>query len=298
MLSPLRLCAVAFHGLGDLRSAATESGEARNSVLRTAFGPRPYLAIVGIALLAGLLGALVDRVFFGGPSINVPSVTGLTIQWTVLFGAVTFAILLRRVVFQKPPPANRDFDFLFSSLWIACAVIVTVAGVTGQIRVPLDAAHDVDPLLLVVEILEAAAIFTVAVAALCYRKQWFGAAFDVVVRLIVFKFMIWLAVLLMVEIGIVGKIVGGIAHAVTGWRMPADIKEIIDRLSYAGLVSAAYLAIIGGTWTVCKQTFGDLVKTGDVDILAALQELINAKEDKAKEDKEKSDEDPTRVKEP
>ena len=267
MLSPVRLCAVAFHGLGDLRAAARSPGDSRDPVLRDAYGQHPWRAIVAIALLAALAGALLARI----PSIPMSQL----IHWSVLASAITFAILLRRVVFSGRVTVD-DFDPLFSTLWIACTVTIVVAGSTGQIRVPVHGGRDVDPLLLAVEVFEAAAIFTVAVATLCYRKSWPGAALDLVTRLIVFKFMIWLAVLLMVEIGIIGKIVGGIVHAVTGWRMPLEIKEIVDRLSYAGLVLAAYLAVIGGIWTVCKQSFDDLIKDGDVDVLAALQELIDA----------------------
>lgn len=41
----------------------------------------------------------------------------------------------------------------------------------------------------------------------------------------------------------------------------------------AALMTTIYLAIIGGTWTVCRRSFGRLLRDGEVDVLETLRTM-------------------------
>jgi len=80
-------------------------------------------------------------------------------------------------------------------------------------------------------------------------------------------------VLVIVEIGIVGPILATMLEVVLGIRVPNWLGEFADQITYAGLISVIYFAVIGATWTVCRKTFGQLLDTGDAEILKAIKAM-------------------------
>ena len=64
-----------------------------------------------------------------------------------------------------------------------------------------------------------------------------------------------------------------------------DAPDAIDQISYAGLMSIVYLAVIGATWRVCRKSFAELLANGQVDVLATVTELAKAPKKKKKKKK-------------
>ncbi|MEO1576936.1 MAG: hypothetical protein AAFU65_18475, partial [Pseudomonadota bacterium] len=115
------------------------------------------------------------------------------------------------------------------------------------------------------------------------------ALVQLAVRLFVFRIMVWVTTLVLLEIGIVGPIVAGVLRGVFGFSLPEWISDLADAISYAVVMSVIYLAVIGASWTVCRQRFGALLRTGDVDVLQEVARLASApRKQKKKNTKEDS----------
>jgi hypothetical protein len=274
MYSPRHLFRVARRGLADMLPALRQAFNDRHDDdrLDRVFGPSPRLAVlvitvVGLALgygLQNLLGSLFIFEF-----INIAA---------VLFGA-GYALAYRRYLFHDPAAGEDDFPWLAAALIPPAVALVvvsflgrcldgfeTVAGAPGWTGVGglLDALADS---------LAVAAGLTIAVAALCYSKDWREAVKVLIRRLIVFKIMVWLMVLVFVEIGIIGPILGVLVESLLGVDIPDWLGEFANQLTYAALMTIIYLAIIGGTWTACRRSFARLLRDGEVDILEALRTM-------------------------
>jgi len=114
---------------------------------------------------------------------------------------------------------------------------------------------------------------TIAIGALCFSRNWSRALIDLAVRLLVFRILIWVTALVTIEIGVVGLVVGGIINGLTGWSLPDWVETLADQISYAVLLTTVYLAVIGGTWVVCRGSMRELIETGHVDILKGIGAL-------------------------
>ncbi len=279
MYSPRHLFRVARRGLTDmlpaLQQAFNDSRE--DDRLDRVFGPWPRLTVlivtfVGLLLGYAIQGALANFTVF--EYINVAA---------VLFGA-GYALVYRHYLFNDPAAGEDDFPWLAAALIppAAALVLVTFAGrwMDGLETLPgapgwttiggfLDALADS---------LAVAAGLTIAVAALCYSKAWREAFKALVRRLIAFKIMVWVMVLVFVEIGIVGPILGVLIENITTIDLPDWLGDFADQLTYAVLMTTIYLAIIGGTWTACRRSFGRLLREGEVDVLEALRTMAESPE--------------------
>ena len=125
------------------------------------------------------------------------------------------------------------------------------------------------------DLLGIVAAIAISIASLCYSRNWPEALKDLAIRLLMFRIIIWLMALIMLEVGIIGKIFAAIIGALLSISIPQWIPELLDKLSYAALLGVAYLAVIGGTWTVCRDHYNKLLETGHVDILAELSSLVD-----------------------
>lgn len=85
-------------------------------------------------------------------------------------------------------------------------------------------------------------------------------------------------VLVFVQIGIVGPILGALIESFLGIDLPPWLGDFADQLTYAALMTTIYLAIIGGTWTACRRSFGRLLRDGEVDVLETLGAMAEAPE--------------------
>ncbi|WP_376696188.1 hypothetical protein [Wenzhouxiangella sp. EGI_FJ10305] len=270
---------VARRGLSDMLPALVQAFNDRHDDdrLDRVFGPRPRITVlavtaIGILLGYGLQAALEGFAVFG--FINVAA---------VLFGA-GYALAYRHYLFGDPTASEDDFPWLAAALIPPAVALVLVSfigrGLDGFETLPsapgwtmvggvLDALADS---------LGVAAGLTIAVASLCYSKAWPAAVKTLVRRLIVFKIMVWIMVLVFVEIGVIGPILGAFMEGILGIDLPAWLGDFADQLTYAVLMTIIYLAIIGGTWTACRRSFGRLLRDGEVDVLETLQAMALAPE--------------------
>jgi len=281
---------VAGDGLADmvpaLRRAFNKSRE--DDRLDRVFGPKPRTAIA-IVIVAGLiLGRGLESVLGAG------LVTDNLDLSAVLIGA-TYALLIRRYLFSSGHARRADFPWLAASLIPAAAALVLVAFIentsSGNLetipRAPLwtDFGAVADAL---ADSLAVAAGLTIAVAALCFSENWTRALKDLGVQLLVFKILVFVMVLVIVEIGIVGPILAVILRIVLGIRVPNWVGEFADQLTYAALMSIIYFAVIGATWMVCRKTFTQLLETGDAKILEAIKAMSENPARREKRDRKAS----------
>lgn len=266
---------VAGDGLADmvpaLRRAFNKSRD--DDRLDRVFGPKPRAAIA-VVIVAGLIfGRGLESVI--GPGL----VTDHLDLSAVLIGA-TYALLIRRYLFSSGHARRADFPWLAASLIPAAAALVLVAFVentaSGNLETipgaPLwtDFGAVADAL---ADSLAVAAGLTIAVAALCFSENWTRALKELAVQLLVFKTLVFVMVLIIVEIGIVGPILATALELLLGIRVPEWVGEFADQITYAGLMSVIYFAVIGATWMVCRKTFTQLLATGDAEILKAIKTM-------------------------
>lgn len=270
-----QLLRVARDGLADMapamRRAFNKSRE--DDRLDRVFGPKPRAAIAALIVAGIVLGRWLESIF--GPGL----VTENLDLSAVLIGAA-YALLIRRYLFSSGHARRADFPWLAASLIPAAAALVLVAFVentaSGNLETiagaPLwtDFGAVVDAL---ADSLAVAAGLTIAVAALCFSENWSRALSDLAAQLIVFKVLVFVMVLVIVEIGIVGPILAFVLEIVLGIRVPAWVGEFIDQLAYAALMTVIYFAVIGATWMVCRRTFSQLLETGDAEILKAIKAM-------------------------
>lgn len=269
------LLQVARDGLSDLLPAVRRAfnDNPDDDRLELVYGARPRVRIVLIALLGMAAGMAVSRF---APLPEVAS----EINWpAVLIGAL-HAALIRRYLFQSSQVAVEDFPWLAASLAPAMALLmVSAAGASVLESAQATDANGVPGIgLLLVAVTDAigvAAALTVAVAALCFSRQWLRALMDLAVRLLVFRIMVWVTALVLLDIGIVGPIVVGMLGGIFNLHVPPWLPELVDQISYAALLSVVYLAVIGATWMVCRRGFASLLQTGHVDILATVAKMAN-----------------------
>ncbi|WP_164229257.1 hypothetical protein [Wenzhouxiangella sp. XN201] len=279
MYSPHHLFRVARRGLTDMLPALQQAFNDRHDDdrLDRVFGPWPRLTVLAVTLLGILLGYGLQGVLERFAIFEFVNVAA------VLFGA-GYALVYRQYLFNDPAAGEDDFPWLAAALIppALALVFVSFAGrwLDGFETLPgAPAWTSIGGLLdALADSLAVAAGLAIAVAALCYSKAWREAFKALVRRLIVFKIMVWVMVLVFVEIGIVGSILGVLLESFLGIDLPHWLGEFADQLTYAALMTTIYLAIIGGTWTACRRSFGRLLRDGEVNVLETLQTMAEPPE--------------------
>lgn len=251
------------------------------------FGPRPRAAILVVTVAGIILGRGLESTF--GPGL----VTDNLDLSAVLIGA-TYALLIRRYLFSSGQASSADFPWLAASLIPAAAALVLVAFVdntaSGNLETipgaPLwtDFGAVADAL---ADSLAVAAGLTIAVAALCFSENWGRALKDLAVQLLVFKILVFVMVLVIVEIGVVGPILATALEVVLGVRVPGWVGDFADQITYAALMTTIYFAVIGATWMVCRKTFAQLLETGDAEILQAIKAMSESPTRRKKRERKK-----------
>lgn len=280
MYSIRHLFHIGREGMGDMLPAVRQAFNAdpTDDRLDEVFGSPPRGRIVGLSLLGIAAGALLEWLFPHMPANEY-------IHWPAVVVGLIFALLIRRYLFAgedaRDSVREEDFPWLAASLAAPLAMLVAeslLAQVVAEFStVRSDTAG---PRLFIGEIavaathaLGVAAAMTIAVAALCFSRDWVRGLGHLVVRLVIFRVMVYVTTLVMLDIGFVGPIIGGVLGNIFGIQLPAWLKELVDQFSYAGVMGVIYLAVIGATWTVCRRSFGQLLAEGDVDILKTIEEL-------------------------
>jgi len=275
---------VARAGLSDMAPALRRAfnGSREDDRLDLVFGPRPRAAIAALIVTGIVLGRWLESLF--GPGLVTKN---LDIS-AILIGAA-YAMLIRRYLFSSGHARRADFPWLAASLIPAAGALVLVAFIantaSGNLETipgaPIwtDFGAVADAL---ADSLAVAAGLTIAVAALCFSENWTRAFKDLATQLLVFKVLVFVMVLLIVEIGVVGPILAALLKILLGIRVPEWVGEFADQLTYAALMSVIYFAVIGATWMVCRKTFAKLLETGNAEILNAIKAMSENPEKREK----------------
>lgn len=294
------LFGIAREGLTDMGPAVRLAFNASpdDDRLDQVYGSSPRARIIGLSLLGILVGELFARL---GPDLPVNPY----IHWPAVLLGLIFALSIRRYLFAgdraRDGVQEQDFPWLAASLAAPLALLMLdsllsqIVGATSAMpgETPGHGLFPGRALVMLTHSLGVAAAMTIAVAALCFSKNWVRGLLDLAKRLIVFRIMVFVTTLILLDIGIIGPIISGILHNLFNFRIPEWLGEFADQVSYAGVMSTIYLAVIGATWTVCRRSFGELLASGEVDILKTIEGLAEdpkarlkkAEKRKAKEQK-------------
>lgn len=288
------LARIARDGFADMGPAVRQAFNANpdDDRLDEVYGDPPRTRIMALSVFAIVAGELIAGLFPGFP------LTGF-IHWPAAVLGLAFAVVIRRYLFigkdVREGVKEEDFPWLAASLAMPLGLLLLeflISQVVARLGGSGLAFGDV--LVMFVNQLGVAAAMTIAVAALCFSSNWMHGLWNLAVRLLVFRIMVYVTTLILLQIGIAGPIISGILDRVFGIRIPEWINDLADQLSYVGVMSVIYLAVIGATWTVCRRSFGELLKMGEVDILKTIEEL--SKDPKSREKKRKKLEEKARKK--
>lgn len=275
---------VARAGLSDMvpavRAAFNRSHE--DDKLDQVFGKRPRFRILGLSILCILAG----EVFV----LSTPNLgPNVFINWSALWVAVVFAVLFRRFFFETKKAEESDFPWLAATLIPAGVALVVISFIRKFTNDSVEFLNDAPEwagasaiLLSAVQSLGVAAALAISVAALCFSRNWGKAVGDLIGQLIVFKVMVMITIFVIIEISIVGRLLSALCEQFLGISFPQWIGDVADQITLSVLLLIAYLAVIGGVWIACKQSFGTLLEEGDVRIMKTLEDMSSAPSERKK----------------
>ena len=290
-----RLASVAREGLGDLGPAVRQAFNADpgDDRMDLVYGRNPRRAVLGLGLGCVLAGELFARA--GGGMLPLSG----HVHWPAVLAGLVFAAAIRRYLFRSGRAGTGDFDWLAASV-VPAFVLVIVLSLFADLVFGAPQSGDfvpVDPgvgsvelgslFLMLTDSLGIAAALSISVATLCFSRKWPSALLDLAVRLFLFRLMVWITAIVLLEVDVVSTIVGALLEGLIDWRLPEWLSELADQVSYAAILTTAYLAVIGGTWMVCKRSFAELLGTGQVNVLIALEELARDPEAEKKKKEKK-----------
>lgn len=271
------LMGVAVAGVRDMRPALVRAFNANphDDSLDRVFGPQPRRRIVAL-----ILGAIAAAELF---LLVVPDFElKYELNWAAIVIVLAYAIVLRRYLFVSNEATAADFPWLAASIIPAAMVLTSLSFIrnvaAGALLPDVGAPLFTVVGKLLVAIADAygvAAALTIALAALCFSRRWWLAVRDLAVNLALFKLLLWITVLVVIEIGIVGRILAAVIYAIFGIRFPGWLADFADAIAYAVLLVTVYTALIGATWVVCRQEFATLLATGDVRVVAAVRAMAS-----------------------
>lgn len=283
---------VAIDGVWSIGSTVLEASHCDQcaSFIRRVWGPRPLLAMTAIAAISGFGGQYLEYSISGHPFAG-------SIYWPVLLFSFAYAMRTRHVLFRSPiddPVVMDDALIVFRSLALpllpGIALLLYFDGLMQVILDPFaiptirDALHAVQVLMGGVEKFTGLAAATaVIVGSLCYSKDWTSALFDLFVRFVIFKLIIAFALLLLGLLSL-GRIVSWIGMAFASVALSPTAIARIDAIGEHGIMALAYTALIGGIWLVAESSFDTLRLDGEVDVLDALDKLMEEQKDEQDED--------------
>ncbi len=288
------LAGIAMEGFADMGPAVRQAFNANpdDDRLDEVYGSPPRTRIMALAVFAIAAGELITGLL---PGLALTQF----IHWPAAVLGLVFAVVIRRYLFigknVREGVKEEDFPWLAASLAMPLGLLLLeflISQVVARLGGSGLAFGDVA--VMFVNQLGVAAAMTIAVAALCFSSNWTKGLWNLAVRLLVFRIMVYVTTLILLQIGIVGPILTRILNSVFGVRIPEWITDLADQLSYVGVMSVIYLAVIGATWTVCRRSFGELLEAGEVDILKTMEEL--SKDPRSREKKQKKREEKARKK--
>lgn len=264
--------------------------------LSRVFGPRPRLGVVLVTLAAIALGLVVTWLTYDFDPARL-------VNWPAAFTCIAFALAVRRYLFDGGDAGDGDFVWLVATIIPATALLVLLSLATGLWREGIETVDGAPVWAFVGGVAKwladgsaVAAGVAIAFAALCYSRNWVSALWRVAWQLVVLQLVLAVILFIMLEISLMERILSAIVDAVFGFRLPPWLGEFVDQLTYAAILFALYFAIIGATWTVCRESFPQLLAQGEVDIIETVRRLVDPeierreakKAEKAKRKEEKA----------
>ena len=271
------LARIAIQGFDDMIPAVRTAFNASrdDDRLDRVFGPCPRLAILGLLAAALLLGKLLGQT-------SALATAAEHIHFPAFLLAVVYALLFRRYLFRSGEARPDNFPWLTASLLPPVLLMVLMDFLDRCMNGgadPLPGAPQWTALATTLDSLASslsvAAAVAIAVAALCYSRNWGRALTALFRQLILFKVTVFVMVLLLVDIGIVGPILTGMLDGLLGLELPRWLGDLADRITHALLMGTLYLFIIGATWMAARRSFGELLSEGQADILQAVKQLAD-----------------------
>jgi len=278
--NPRHLIGVARQGLADMVPALVRAFNKRrdDDRLDRVFGRAPRAAVAAIIAAGILIGSVLEALFPDNlltRHVHLPAAL-LALAW---------ATMIRSYLFGSGEARRHDFPWLAASLIPAAIVLVALSFLSRVFGGGIETIPDAPGWTLIGGICDAladsigvAAGLTIAVAALCFSKDWIKALRDLAIQLLIFKLLVFVTVLVFIELGIVGPVLSAIVRGITGIHLPEWLGDLADQLSHAALITTIYLAIIGATWTVCYRSFGRLLECGEADVLEEIKAMGNPPE--------------------
>lgn len=272
------LMTIAGQGFADMGPALRSAFNNRSDddELAWVYGPRPRAAV--LALTIGALAAGVLPPYLAPDYVIIHKY----VNWPAVFVSAAFAFVIRRYLFASGKAAEGDFAWLAASTIPAVAAVMLIAVVArfanGDYELlpgaPIWTAFG-GVLVILAQAVGVVAGMTIALAALCYSRNWPHALAKLAGQLFALKLLMAIMFFIMLEIGITERIVSAILDAAFGIRLPDWLGEFADQLTYTAVSVAIYLAIIGATWTVCRRSFGRLLESGEVDIIDTVKDMVD-----------------------
>lgn len=288
---------VAIDGVWSIGATVRDARRCERSahLIRRTWGPWPLLVITAIAAVAGFGGQYLEHTISG-------HMFSRSIYWPVMLFSIAYALRVRHLIFRSPTDDEfviGDAQIVFRALALpllpGIALLIYFDALMRLILDPLafppvqDVAHAIQLLMAGLETFTGLAAATaVIVGSMCYSKNWGGVLLDLFVRYIVFKILIAVA---MMVIGLLslGRIISWVAMAITSVALSPTLIARLDAMGEHGLMALAYTALIGGIWLVAESAFDDLRLEGDVDVLDALEKIMEAQDKDTDDDTEGAD---------
>lgn len=248
--------------------------------LSKVFGQRPRLTVLTLSIGCIAAGLAIEALL---PEFGFKAI----VNWPALVVGGVFALLFRRYLFSDSHAKEADFPWLAASLIPAGFMLVVITAVTllsdGEVGFVEDAPLWTTigmPAELLARSSGVAAALAIAVAALSYSRRWLNALLELAVNLALFLLVLAIARFVMIDIGIVDILLSTFFRVVFHITFPSWVGDVADQISYASLLLAFYFAVIGATWTACRQQFSELLASGEVNVLASIKTLIDPPSEK------------------
>lgn len=281
----LHLFRIARDGFDDMGPALRQvlNDDRDDDDLSSVFGSAPLLRLAALTVLGAGAGLALNAYFEDSPNQLL-----LMVHWPVFFLAVLLALPIRRYLFRSGKATESDFPWLAATIIPAVALLALITLVSELIAGGVHPIEDgplwsaIGNLLVVVgDATGHAAAITLAAAALCYTRNWVKALVDLAVLVFLLRMVLWFFEYVLLEIEIVQTILAELLDALLGIRLPSWLGDLSDRISFGLLLLGINFAVIGATWTTCRESFDTLLADGEVNVVKAVREAVDPPSEKA-----------------
>lgn len=281
----LHLFRIARDGFDDmgpaLRRVLNEDSDDDN--LQAVFGAQALFRLAVLTLLGAVAGFALNHYLAESANRLL-----LMVHWPVFFLAVFLALPIRRYLFRSGKATVTDFPWLAATIIPAVLLLAAITLISELVAGNVQSIEDGpawsmvgDFLVVVGDATGHAAAITLAAAALCYTRNWIKALIDLMVLVLLLRMVLWFFQYVLLEIEIVQTILAELLDALFGIRLPSWLGDLSDRISFGLLLLGINFAVIGATWTTCRESFDTLLAEGEVNVVKAVREAVDPPSEKA-----------------